>query len=144
MTLKFKSARKYYIYDSVSGIILPITHLESEMFDTLTVPLPPVCPTMLRYDFARYDSDDIACAYGHLYDLYKDKQIFVLPENGKENLIKFKSEISESVAQDALDAFFSQCSKTNRYNFLSNKFSDIALRIAQSNGIEVIIQTIQH
>lgn len=46
-----------------------LTSLQKKMLPALSLPLPAVCPTALRYSLAKYDADSVAEAYEGLREL---------------------------------------------------------------------------
>lgn len=46
-----------------------LSSLQKKMLAAVTLPLPPDCPTALRYALARYDADAVAEAYEGLLEL---------------------------------------------------------------------------
>lgn len=92
MTYKYKYSRKYFLFDTCSGKTAPLNRLEAAVFDSITaytentsdIRLSPACPTSLRYEFAGYDSEAVSEAYGELYYLYTNGDIFSDPRNGSD------------------------------------------------------------
>ncbi len=92
MTYKYKYSRKYFLYDTCSGKVAPLNRLEAAVFDSITagaedtsdIRLSPACPTSLRYEFAGYDSEAVSEAYGELYFLYANGDIFSAPRDGSD------------------------------------------------------------
>lgn len=54
---------------------IKLTSLQKKMLAALTLPMTENCPSSLRYELAKYDSDDVEDAYGQLYELYKNDKI---------------------------------------------------------------------
>lgn len=52
-----------------------LTSLQKKMLPALSLPLPPICPTALRYELARFDADAVAEAYEGLLRLEADGQL---------------------------------------------------------------------
>lgn len=92
MTFKYKYSRKYFLFDTCSGKTAPLNRLEAAVFDSITagtentsdIELSPACPTSLRYEFAGYDSEAVTEAYGELYFLYTNGDIFSDPRKGSD------------------------------------------------------------
>ncbi len=76
MVYLYKYGGRKCCYDSVSGAVISLSSLQYKMMGTLEAPLPPVCPTSLRYELAKFDSDDVSEAYDELYGLFKDGTIY--------------------------------------------------------------------
>ena len=51
---------------------ISLTSLQKKMLPLLTLPLPPECPTSLRYALAKFDADAVAEAYEGLYALWQE------------------------------------------------------------------------
>ena len=81
MLILFKHGPKKYAYDTVSGTLLPLTALAKRMLEATEVPMPPVCPTALRYELAKYDSADVEETYDELYRRAAGGAILA-PDNG--------------------------------------------------------------
>ena len=81
MLILFKHGPKKYAYDTVSGTLMPLTALAKRMLEAAEVPMPPVCPTTLRYELAKYDSADVEETYGELYQKASSGAILA-PDNG--------------------------------------------------------------
>lgn len=54
---------------SLSDPTVHLTSLQKKMLPALSLPLPSVCPTALRYSLAKYDADSVAEAYEGLREL---------------------------------------------------------------------------
>ncbi len=90
-----KVCGKKIAYDSASGAVIHLTSLANKMLGALSAPLPPLCPTSLRYELAKYDSQDVTETYDSLYELQESGLLFANDdgfaklilggENGAEN-----------------------------------------------------------
>ena len=81
MLVLFRHSGKKYAFDTVAGALTALTALEHRMLEALTPPMPPACPTALRYELAKYDS----CAVEECYDALLEKSangVIFTPENG--------------------------------------------------------------
>lgn len=70
MFILFKYEAKKYAYDSASGALIPLSALQHKVAENIDFPMPPLCPTALRYQLAKYDAGDVRQAYAYLYGLY--------------------------------------------------------------------------
>ena len=82
MLYTLKSAGKKYAYDSSSGAVIQLNALQFKMLGAIVPPLTPVCPTSLRYELAKFDSMDVAEAYGQIYE-----QVWNEAAYGSENAV---------------------------------------------------------
>lgn len=86
MVHTFKFAGQRIAYDSVSGLVLPLTELGYKMLDYIELPMAPECSSALRYDLAKYDSAAISETYNELYRLYSEGKLFAEGDCGIETL----------------------------------------------------------
>lgn len=63
-------------YDTSSGAVIPLSALSYKMLGALETPLAPTCPTSLRYELAKYDSEDVSETYESLYELQENGFLF--------------------------------------------------------------------
>ena len=82
----FKNSGKKIAYDSTSGAFIPLTALAAKMLGALNPPLPPICPTSLRYELAKYDSEDVSDTYDMLYTL-KEKGLLFGDDSAEAKII---------------------------------------------------------
>lgn len=82
MTHIFKRCGQRVLFDTDSCTAHRLSPLAVKIIDSLNPPLSEICPSPLRYAFAKYDSQDVASAYGEIYKLYKEGHIF--KESGNE------------------------------------------------------------
>ena len=75
MLILLKHDTKKYAYDTKSGAAVCLSSLQYRVAENIDFPMTPVCPTALRYQLAKYDSNDVKKAYSYLYELYKAKII---------------------------------------------------------------------
>lgn len=83
MVHTFKFGGQRIAYDSVSGLVLPLSELAYKMLDYIELPMAKECSSALRYDLAKYDSAAISATYDELYALYRDGKLFA---EGDENV----------------------------------------------------------
>lgn len=57
---------------------MKLDELQFKMLSYIGLPMPPECPSALRYDLAKYDSDAISETYDGLYKLSLEGRMFVL------------------------------------------------------------------
>ena len=96
----FKASGKKIAFDSASGAFIPLTALANKMMGALTAPLSPVCPTSLRYELAKYDSEDVADTYERLYSLQEDGLLFAAGNEPKLMLEgEYAAESDEEIAE---------------------------------------------
>lgn len=81
MLILFRHNAKKYAYDTVCGALHTLSTLEYRMLEAIQPPLSPICPTALRYELAKYDSESVAECYDAFCKKAADGMIFV-PENG--------------------------------------------------------------
>ena len=81
-----KLSGKKIAFDSVSGAFVPLTSLANKMLGAIDLPLLPICPTSLRYELAKYDSEDVASTYEKLYEL-QEKGLLFAKETGEARLM---------------------------------------------------------
>ena len=75
MLILIKHEAKKYAYDTKSGAAVSLSSLQYKVAENLEFPLAPVCPTALRYQLAKYDSNDVKRAYDYLFSLFESKII---------------------------------------------------------------------
>ncbi len=76
MVHKIKFGVNRFIYDSESGYIHPLDELGFKLLDYLELPMARECPSALRYDLAKYDSDAISAVYAELLALSDEGKLF--------------------------------------------------------------------
>lgn len=76
MVYKFKFASHRFAFDTGSGTLHPLDELGYKMLDYLVLPMAPDCPSALRYDLAKYDSQAIDEVYDQLLTLWRDGKLF--------------------------------------------------------------------
>lgn len=82
MVHTFKFGGQRIAYDSVSGLVLPLSELAYKMLDYIELPMASECSSALRYDLAKYDSAAVSETYDKLYTLYREGKLFA--EGGDE------------------------------------------------------------
>ncbi|MBQ8551553.1 MAG: hypothetical protein IJ428_01930 [Clostridia bacterium] len=86
MVHTFKFGGQRIAYDSVSGLVLPLTELAYKMLDYIELPMAKECSSALRYDLAKFDSAAISDTYNELYALYRDGKLFAEGESEVETV----------------------------------------------------------
>ena len=81
MVHTFKFGGQRIAYDSVSGLVLPLSELAYKMLDYTELPMPKECSSALIYDLAKYDSAAIGETYNELYALNSAGKLFAEGEN---------------------------------------------------------------
>lgn len=76
MVHKFKFGVHRFIYDSESGYTHAVDELGYKMLDYLELPMAKDCPSALRYDLAKYDSDAISAVYAEFRKLSDEGKLF--------------------------------------------------------------------
>ncbi len=76
MVHKFKFGVHRFLYDSESGYTHEVDELGFKMIDYIELPMAKECPSSLRYDLAKYDSDAISAVYTELRGLYEEGKLF--------------------------------------------------------------------
>ena len=75
MLILIKHEAKKYAYDTKSGAAVPLSSLQWRVAENIEPPIAPTCPTALRYQLAKYDSNDVKRAYDYLFRLFESKII---------------------------------------------------------------------
>ncbi len=83
-TVKYEG--KKYAYDSASGAVLPINTLEFKMLNAMVPPITPASLTSLRYELAKFDSNDVSEAFEKIYKLV-EKNILYAKDDSTVRLI---------------------------------------------------------
>ncbi len=113
-TLKFEG--KKYAYDSATGATIALTSLPFKMVEALEPPLEPLCPTSLRYELAKFDSNDVSEAYEVILK-YAEEGALYGEEDGTVRLMcdGEYAPISEQLAIELLTQAFADCGSTIRF-----------------------------
>ncbi len=117
----FKVSGKKIAFDSASGAFISITALANKMMGALTAPLSPVCPTSLRYELAKYDSEDVSDTYERLYSLQEEGILFADGDEAKLMLEGEYASKSDEETAEALKAIKSEGKST--VTFIGNSES---------------------
>lgn len=72
----FKLAGQRFALDTASGYVTAVDEIAYKMLVYLTPPLPEDCPSAIRYDMAKYDSQLVAKTYASLLELHKAGKLF--------------------------------------------------------------------
>ena len=116
MLILFRYNAKKYAYDTVCGALHTLSALEYRMLEALQPPMGPICPTALRYELAKYDSEDVSECYDTLYEKAQSGQIFVA-EDGTLRLPDADRDIVRaalSAAAERLSSPVRVCNDTDR------------------------------
>ena len=97
----FKVSGKKIAFDSASGAFISLTALANKMMGALTAPLSPVCPTSLRYELAKYDSEDVSDTYERLYSLQEEGILFA---DGDEARLMLEGEYAAESDEEMAEA----------------------------------------
>lgn len=68
------------MYDPSSGEVFELSKVEKELLPfikRMDLPLPPVCPSTLRYSLAKYEVSEIYSAYDRLISLINTKKLVI-------------------------------------------------------------------
>ncbi len=76
MVHSFKLGGHRWAYDSGSRTLHILDELMFKMLDYIELPMPKDCPSALRYDLAKYDSEAIDSTYAELYRLYTEGKLY--------------------------------------------------------------------
>lgn len=76
MVHSFKLGGHRWAYDSGSRTLHILDELAFKMLDYIELPMPKDCPSALRYDLAKYDSEAIDSTYAELYRLYTEGKLY--------------------------------------------------------------------
>lgn len=126
-------------YDSASGAVIRLSALEFKMLGAIYPPLVPVCPTSLRYELAKFDSETVAETYEKLYELQESGLIYA-KDNGKVN-IRLDGEYYANTEEE-IDAILSTASRECKSKILNliGECPDIiktkVMEIAKKHGFE--------
>ncbi len=82
----FKVPGKKVAFDSESGALVTLNSLTNKMLGALTPPLGETMPTSLRYELAKYDSEDVSDAYDYLFSL-SERGILFAEETDEKKLM---------------------------------------------------------
>ncbi len=72
----FKAAGQRFVLDAASGTVTAVDEIAYKMLAYLTPPLPAACPSAIRYDMAKYDSQLVERTYQGLLLHYQNGRIF--------------------------------------------------------------------
>ena len=78
MIHKFKFGVHRFLFDSECGEVHEVDELGYKMADYIITPMAPECPSSLRYDLAKYDSDAISETYDRLLSLWREGRLFAV------------------------------------------------------------------
>ena len=102
MVYTFKAEGKRLAYDPACGYVLPVSALQVKMLNAIELPLGSFCPTSLRYELAKFDSEDVEDAYREIRAWHKDGKILADAEGAYRLVVD--GQHSEAVLRSAIDA----------------------------------------
>ncbi len=113
-TLKFEG--KKYAYDSATGAVVTLSSLQFKMMEALEPPLEPLCPTSLRYELAKYDSNDVSDAYDSILEFANNGLLY----GNDDGIIRLMCDgeyapVSEQLLIELLNKAFSACDNDVRF-----------------------------
>lgn len=121
-------------YDSKSGAVIELTALQYKMMGAIEAPLTPVCPTSLRYELAKFDSEDVSEAYDELYGLFSDGILFA-EGDGNTAVLRVSGDHSTTDADEADLIFsFAKSAGIAKYRIVGDPDPAIATA-AEKNGL---------
>ena len=133
----YKYSGRKCCYDSTSGAVIELTALQYKMMGALESPLSPLCPTSLRYELAKFDSEDVTEAYNQLYALYRDGLLYGKGEPDTAQLrVSGEHAVTDAIEADLIFSYVKGEGMT-KYR-LSDDFADFAAIIAsaEKNGLK--------
>ena len=121
-------------YDSKSGAVIELTALQYKMMGAIEAPLTPACPTSLRYELAKFDSEDVSEAYDELYGLFIDGILFA-EGDGNTAVLRVSGDHSTTDAEEAGLIFsFAKSAGIAKYRIVGDPDPAIA-NAAEKNGL---------
>ena len=136
MIYLYKYNGKKHCYDSASGAVIELSALQYKMMGAIEAPLTPACPTSLRYELAKFDSEDVTEAYDELYGLFCDGLIYGEDKDGTANL-RISGEHAVTDTEEA-DLIFNFAGGAGLTKYHLNGSSDVAESLtsaAEKNGL---------
>ncbi len=129
MVHTFKFGGQRIAYDSVSGLVLPLSELAHKMLDYIELPMPKECSSALRYDLAKYDSAAIGETYNELYALYRDGKLFAEGKSGGDVMyVGAAIKVGDTICTRADPHIFDIVKK------LADNGEDVSISIVDSHG----------
>ena len=135
MIYLYKHNGRKCCYDTASGAVLELTALQYKMMGAIEPPLTPTCPTSLRYELAKYDSEDVSEAYDELYGFFSEGLLFGT-DNGEARLrISGDRAVTDADEADIIFAFAGNAGIAKyRLTGESPIAADVA-SVAEKNGL---------
>ena len=136
MIYLYKHNGRKCCYDSKSGAVIELTALQYKMMGAIEAPLTLACPTSLRYELAKFDSEDVSEAYDELYGLFSDG---ILYAKGDDSTAVLRTSGEYSVSdEDEADLIFSFAKSAGiaKYRIVGDPNPDIA-KAAEKNGLTI-------
>ena len=122
-------------YDTASGAVFELTALQFKMLGDIQAPMTPACPTSLRYELAKYDSDDVTEAYDELYGFFSDG-LLLGEDNGTARLrISGGNAVTAPEEADILFALARSAGAVKYSLTGSSELSELISRLAENNGL---------
>lgn len=101
MVHKFKFGVHRFLYDSESGYTHAVDELGFKMIDYIELPMAKDCPSSLRYDLAKYDSDAISAVYAELRGLYEEGKLFAPEKPVSADAVRISGDSGKGAAHVA-------------------------------------------
>ena len=137
MIYTVKSEGKKYAYDSASGAVLALNNLQYKMMGAIVPPISPASLTSLRYELAKFDSNDISDAFDAIYELAQ-AGILYAEDDGVIRLMASGEYAcpSEAVASALLTKAFEGKSEAT-FVTVDGDFSAAAKKAAEATGTKL-------
>ncbi|MBO4979748.1 MAG: hypothetical protein J6D16_05010 [Clostridia bacterium] len=137
MIYTVKSEGKKYAYDSASGAVLALNNLQYKMMGAIVPPISPASLTSLRYELAKFDSNDISDAFDAIYELAQ-AGILYAEDDGVIRLMASGEYAcpSETVASALLTKAFEGKSEAT-FVTVDGDFSATAKKAAEATGTKL-------
>ncbi len=138
MLYTIKKDGKKYAYDSVSGAVLAINNLWHKMLCAIIPPVSPASLTSLRYELAKFDSNDVFETFDEIYSLAQNGILYA-EDDGVIRLTasgEYACE-SEALASALLAKAFEGKSSVTFETVGDGDFFEVAKTIAESTGTKL-------
>ncbi len=132
----YKYSGRKCCYDTSSGAVIELSALQYKMMGALEAPLPALCPTSLRYELAKFDSEDVTEAYDELYALYRDGLIYGKGDSDTAQLrISGEHAVTDATEADLIFAF-ARSEGMTKYRLCGDSADSAAIAAsAEKNGL---------